>query len=316
MRKRIPRFAPGGWVVPVMCLLASIAQAADRPARFAVAANQLQAMGITTAPAQGQADPVKTGFPALVAIPPRAEEVVSSPVAGLVVQLLVQQNQSVTRGTPLVRITSRELGQMQLQLMQAAARATLARQSAHREKRLFEEGVIPQRRAQESEAVLKEAEAALSQARTALRLSSMSAETIERIAATGNAQDSITLTATQSGIVTEIVVKLGQRVEAAAALLHVAQTDTLWLNIQLPVSESARWPAGTKVKVRDHDLTARVLSASPMVSPTNQTLVMRAAIEGRTGLVRPGELVTVELNAGAVQAGWNVPLAAVAHDGN
>ena len=316
MRKISPRAARSPWWTLVICLLAPVVQGADRPARIAVPVAQLQALGITTAPLQSQTESVKAGFPAQVALPPEAEEVISSPVAGLVAQLLVQQNQSVRRGTPLVRITSRELGQMQLQLLQAAARATLARQAAQREKQLSEEGIIPQRRAQESQSALKEAEAALSQAKAALRLSSMPTETIERIAVSGQAQDSITLVATQAGIVSEIAVKPGQRVEAATALVHVARTDQLWLNVQLPVSESTGWPPGTKVKVRDRALTARVLSASPMVSPTSQTVVMRAAIEGRTDQLRPGELVTVELAAGATPGGWNVPLSAVSHDGN
>ena len=304
-----------------LCLIAwtaqSGAQAAERPARFAVPAAQIQALGITTAPLQTQSDPVKASFPAQVAIPQKAEEVVSSPVSGLVAQVLVQQNQAVSRGMPLVRITSRELGQMQLQLLQAVARATLARQAAAREKLLFDEGIIPQRRVQESQAASKEAEAALDYAKGALRLSGMPAQAIDRVAVSGKTQDSITIAATQAGMVTEVVVKPGQRVEAATALLNVAQTDTLWLNIQIPVSESARWPAGTRVRIPDRDLAARILSSSPMVSPGSQTVVMRAAIEGRTDRVRPGELVTVELVAGATaQSGWTVPLAAVFHDGD
>lgn len=319
MKNVLQRAALCRWSFASLCLIAwaaqSAAHAADRPARFAVAAAQVQALGITTAPLRSDAESVKASFPAQVAIPPKAEEVVSSPVSGLVSQVLVQQNQAVSRGTPLVRITSRELGQMQLQLLQAAARATLARQAAAREKLLFEEGIIPRRRVQESQAASKEAEAALDHAKGALRLSGLPAPAIERVAASGKTQDSITLAAAQAGIVTEVVVKPGQRVEAATALLNVAQTDTLWLNIQLPVSESTRWPAGTRVKIPDRDLTARILSASPMVSPGSQTVVMRAAIDGRTDRVRPGELVTVELVAGAAaQGGWTVPLAAVFHD--
>ncbi len=316
MRKRIPRFVSSAWAVSVICLFASAAQAADRPARFAVPNSQIQALGIETVPLQIQTNSVSASFPAQVSIPAKAEQVVSSPVAGLVAQLLIEQNQVVRRGTPLVRIVSPELGQLQLQLLQATARATLARQAARREQQLFDEGIIPQRRVQESQSASKEAEAALNHAKAALRLSSMPAETIERIAASGKAQDSITLAAMQAGIVTEIAVKPGQRVEAATALVRVAQTDTLWLDIQLPASENATWPAGTQVKVRGRDITARILSASPVVSPASQTMVLRAAIEGRAGLVRPGEFVTVELPAGAAQGGWDVPLSAVSHDGN
>lgn len=316
MKKRNVHFPLSVWAVATMCMFTSTAQAADRSAKFSVPNSQIQALGIQTAPLQSQTDSVKASFPAEVVVPPTAEQVVSSPVAGLVAQLLVQQNQVVRSGAPLVRIASPELGQFQLQLLQASARATLARQAAQREQALFDEGIVPQRRVQEAQAALMENEAALNQARAALRLSGMPAATIEHIAASGKPQDSITLAATQAGIVTGIAVKLGQRVEAATALLHVAQTNSLWLDIQLPVSENANWPAGTKVKVQDRDITARILSASSTVSSSSQTVVLRAAVEGKSGQVRPGEFVTVELPTSTTQGSWVVPLSAVAHDGD
>lgn len=305
--------------VAVTCALMPTAQAVERSVKFAVPNSQILALDIQTTPLQSQTDSIKASFPAQVIVPPKAEQVVSSPVAGLVAQLLVQQNQAVSQGAPLVRIASPELGQLQLQLLQASARATLARQAAKREQTLFDEGIIPQRRVQETQAALMEAEAVLNQARAALRLSGMPAATIERIAASGKPQDGITLAATQAGIVTEIAVKPGQRVEAATALLHVTQIDSLWLDIQLPVSDGANWPVGTKVKVQGRDVTARILSTSPTVSSGSQTVVLRAAVEGKTGLVRPGEFVTVELpivtTQAAAQGSWDVPLSAVAHDG-
>ena len=316
MNKWNLRFQLCACAVAVTCAFTSTAQAAGRSVKFIVPNSQIQALGIQIAPLQSQTDSVKASFPAQVIVPPTAEQVVSSPVAGLVAQLLVQQNQVVRSGDPLVRLVSPELGQLQLQLLQATARATLTRQATRREQALFDEGIIPQRRVQEAQAGLKEAEAALNQAKAALRLSGMSSATIERIADSGKPQDSITLAATQVGVVTEIAVKSGQRVEAATALLHVAQTDSLWLDIQLPVSENANWPAGMKVKVQGRDVTARILSTSPSVSSSSQTVVLRAVVEGRTGQVRPGEFVTVELPVAATQGSWDVPLPAVAHDGN
>ena len=316
MKTRLFRVQRSVWAMAMVCLLASAAQAADQLVKFAVPNSQLQALGIQTVLLQTQTSAVKASFPAQVMLPPTAEQVVSSPVTGLVTQVLVQQNQAVRSGAPLVRIVSPELGQLQLQLLQATARATLARQAARREQALFKEGIIPQRRVQEAQAALMEGEAALNQAKSILRLSGMSAATISRIAASGKLQDSITLTAMQSGIVTEIAAQPGQRVEAATALMHVAQLNSLWLDIQLPVSQSANWRAGTRVEVPGRGITARILSASPTVSSSSQTLVLRAAVEGKTSQLRPGEFVTVELPVAATQGSWDVPLSAVAHDGN
>ncbi len=317
MNKKNPRFQICACAVAVLCAFTSPAQAADRPAKFVVPNSQIQALGITTVPLQSQPDDsVRASFPAQVVAPPNAEQVISSPVAGMVSQLLVQQNQVVRSGAPLVRIASPEFGQLQLLLLQVSSRATLARQAAQREQQLFDEGIIPQRRVQEAQAGLKEAEAALKQSKAALRLTGMPPETIDEIAASGNPQESLTLVSAQAGVVTGIAVKIGQRVDSASPLLHVVQAATLWLDIQIPVADSASWQPGTKLKVQGRDIVARILSASPTVSSGSQTVVLRAVIEGKTGQVRPGEFLTVELPVAAMAGGWGLPLSAVSHDGN
>jgi RND family efflux transporter MFP subunit len=298
----------------VLCTLTITAQAADRPAKFVVASSQVQALGIQTMPLQNQAESVRTSYPAQVVMPPNAERVISSPVAGLILQLLVQPNQMVRAGAPLVRIASPELGQLQLQLLQAGARATLARQAAQREKDLFDEGLIAQRRVQEAQAAMQEAEATLKQAKTALRLGGMPLATIDRVAASGNPQDSLVLSATQAGVVTEIKVKPGQRVDASTPLLHLAQTGTLWLEIQVPVADSGGWAPGTPLKAPGRDITARILSSGATVAADSQMVVMRAVVQGKVGQVRPGELLSVELPVAATAGGWDLPLSAVAHD--
>ena len=124
---------------------------AEGALKFAVPESQIKALGIKTTPLQSNGEAVRPSFPAQVMVPPNAEQVISSPVAGLITQILVQQNELVKPGAPLLRIASPELGSLQLQLLQANARATLLRQTAQREKSLFDEGIIPERRVQEGE---------------------------------------------------------------------------------------------------------------------------------------------------------------------
>lgn len=311
----------GSWVVAIMFIFSCDVIAADQSNQFMVPNNQIQAMGIKTIPLQSNSESVKASFPAQVVVPPTAEQIVSSPVAGLITQLLIQQNQVVRAGAPLVRIISPEFGQLQLQLLQASTRATLARQTMQREQQLFDEGIIAQRRVQEAHATLSESEAAFKQAKAALRLSGMSAATINQVLASGNPQDMLTLVAAKTGVVTEIEVKNGQRVEAATALLHIAQTDKLWLDIQVPVSDSIRWKPGTLVKVKGSEMRGRVLSSSAMVGTDSQTVMLRAELDSKadgagSNTVRPGEFLTVELPMQAIAGEWDVPLSAVAHEGN
>ncbi len=305
-----------GCLWAVLCTLALGASAADQPVQFVVPDSQIKALGIKTTTLQNSGESVRASFPAQVTVPPNAEQVISSPVAGLITNILVEQNQLVKLGAQLLRIASPELGELQLQLLQANTRATLARQTAQREKELFDEGIIPERRLQEAQAAASEGEAALTLAKAALRLAGMTGATINQVVASGNPQDGVTLVAGKAGVVTEIEVKNGQRVGAASALMHIAQTDTLWLDIQVPVTDSAAWQSDTAVRVQGRGISGRVLSSSAVVSSGSQTVVLRAELDGVKGELRPGEFVTVELPVTATPGGWDLPLATVAYDGD
>ncbi len=288
--------------------------AAERQAKFTVTDQQMQAMGIQTAPLQAGAAPVILTLPASVSVPPDREQIVSTPLSGLATQVLVQTNQSVRQGAALIRISSPELGPLQLQLLQAASRAGLARKAAQREKALFEEGIIARRRHEEAQANLSESEATLRQAKAALRFSGMGDAQIQRVVATGKLEDAITLSAQSAGTVVSINVKPGQRVEPSVALLHLAQVDRLALEIQAPAAQASAWQTGSKLTLQDRAGTATVTSKSPMVSAGSQTVAIRAVLDTGASGLRPGELVTVQLPLPAASGAWDVPLAAVARD--
>jgi cobalt-zinc-cadmium efflux system membrane fusion protein len=188
----------------------------------------MQAMSITVQSLQAAGAGVTTSFPAQVVVPQGGERIVSAPVVSLVEQVLVQSGQSVRPGTPLLRIASTELGQAQLLLSQAGIRARLAQQNLAREQSLFAEGIIPERRVQEAKAAWSQAQAEVSQARAALRLMGLSNAVMDRLGAGGQAQDGLTLTAPQAGIVTDIAVHAGQRVEASTMLLRLVQATSRW----------------------------------------------------------------------------------------
>lgn len=290
-----------------------IAGAAERAAAVSITAAQQAALGITTVPLRADAEGVILSLPAQVTLPANREQVVSAPLAGLAVALFVAPHQAVKRGAPLLRIASPELGALQLQLMQAASRAGLARRAATRELALFKEGIIAERRVIEAQASLSEAEATSRQAAAALRLAGMAPEAIARVAG-GKLDDGVTLHAARAGVVTAVDVKTGQRVEPSAVLLRVAQTDRLALEIQAPAAQAAQWRVGSKLALQGRPGSATVASIGPVVAGASQTVAVRADV-APGGDLRPGELVTVRLPLARDGAGWDVPLAAVFHDG-
>lgn len=292
------------------------APAAESTVTFEVPTQQMQALDIETERLVRAGEAITRRFPAKVVVPANGEHVISSPLPGLVTEVLVQPFQRVEAGTPVARILSPALGELQMQLLQTAARATLAARSAAREQQLFNEGIVAERRLQEAQAEMAQAKAALLQARAALHLGGMTAAAIEELVTSGQAQQSITLSAAKAGVVTEMLIEAGQRVEPATALVHVADTRVLWLDIQVAVADLAAFPPGSTLAVVDRAARGQVRGSSPLVAADSQLATLRAELQDGADHLRPGEVVAVDLATGEAKDGWNLPLSAVVHDGD
>lgn len=287
---------------------ATSAQAANE---FAVTPAQLQALGVQLQKLDKPAPINGLTFPARVVLPPSQEYVLSAPVAGLVDQLLVAENDSVKAGQPLLRLVSPEFGELQLKLSETASKARLSQKTAQREQSLFAEGIVPERRVLEAESTAAEDMARQRQAESALRLAGLDAEAIRRVAGGGALQDALVLRARTPGVVTKLAAKLGHRAQAAESLAHIADTRKLWIDVQIPVDQQSR------VAIKDAQITGvdRELSATPTgFSATvsdSQTVMLRARIAGGAQLVRVDEFVQVRVPFVNKEEAWAVPVHAV-----
>lgn len=297
------------WPAFVLSTWASLAVAAAPAADFVVPPAQLQALGVGLQKLVAPASAVGAAAPARVTLPPELDVLVSAPVDGVVAQVLVNPQDAVKPGQALLRLVSPALGEMQLRLMDAGTRLQLARQTLERERRLFDEGILPERRVQEAQAAQRSAEAATRQAEAALRLAGMSDEALQRVAAGGRLQDGLTVSARSAGWVTALDVRPGQRVREADALLRLANPREVWLEIQLPVGASVA--PGQAVTVAGRDVAAVAQSLGPLVSE-GQTQTLRARVTRGASSLRPGEVVQVSVPR-AAGAGWVLPQAAVVH---
>jgi cobalt-zinc-cadmium efflux system membrane fusion protein len=297
----------------VSCQLVFPAQAADE---FAVTPAQMKALGVELLKLEPRSGTEGPTYPARVVLPPRQQQVVSAPLAGVIEQLLVSENEAVRPGQPLVRLASPELGELQLKLMEAASKSRLSAITVQRERQLFAEGIIPQRRVQEAEAAAAQHLARQRQSEAALRLAGIDGVAIGRIAAGGVIDSVLTLRARGAGLVSELDVKPGQRVQPADALVRINDASRLWLDVQVPVAfqGSAAAVKGLPVIVVGRDVSAIGQSLGAMVSDS-QTLTLRADVRRGAELLRPGEFVQVRVPF-AVAAGWTVPLQSVVRQGD
>ncbi len=300
-----------GAAVVLLLGVAPLSVAETSPS-FAVSDAQMRALGIELVALSQQPASAGSRFPAQVILPPSQELVVSAPLGGLVSQILVQEHQQVAVGTPLLVLTSPQLGELQLALIQAQNRVGLARTTASRERALFKDGIIAQRRVLEADSALRDAEAGLAQAQMSLTLSGVSSSAQRRMAS-GRIGNTLTVTASAAATITSLNVKLGQRVATADPLLQLAKQGVLWLDVQVPSGEAASFSAGQHLSIAG-GASATVLSVSPFTG-TGQTVHVRAKVHASNGL-RVGEFVQVERRAASSRTGWDIPLGAIARQGS
>jgi len=307
-RRALLRCAPGLFALSAAVLLTTHAQAADE---FAVTPAQVQALGVRLLKLEQPAAINGLTFPARVVLPPSQEYVLSAPLAGVVDQLLVGENDSVKAGQPLLRLVSPELGELQLKLVEAASKGRLSQKALQRERQLFTEGIVPERRVQEAESAAAEDQARQRQAEAALRLAGMDAGTVQRVAGGGAMQDALVLRARAPGVVVKLDAKPGLRAQSADALVRIADTRKLWLDIQVPVDRQAQLATqGARVSGVDRELAATPLGFGATVSD-NQTVMLRAEVTRGAQALRLGEFVQVRVPFASTEAGWPVPVPAV-----
>jgi RND family efflux transporter MFP subunit len=292
------------------CLTAgalSPARAAEPAAEFAVTAAQMQALGVTVRKLVKPAGIDGLPVPARVVLSPGQDVVVGAPVDGVIDRLLVGPQDAVKSGRPLLRIVSPEFVAMQLRLMEASSRARLSRQTLDREKQLFADGIIAERRVQEAQAAEQTDAAAVRQAEVQLRLVGADPAVIRNAAAGGKLEDGFELRARTDGLITALDAKPGQRVKDADPLVRIADLRQLWLDIQVPV-DAASARAG-EIAIVGRDAVAAAQSVGAVVGDS-QTVTLRARVTRGAEKLRLGEVVQVRVPFAAAE-GWALPLQSV-----
>lgn len=295
-------------------LLTGAVAAPPATGEFPVSAAQMQALGVTLVPLEKPSAIEGLVYPAQVVLPPSGEQLVSAPFAGRVEELLVDEQQAVKAGQALLRLSGPEFGELQLKLFEAASKARLARKSLERERQLFAEGIIPERRVQEAEAAAQEASARQGHAEASLRLAGLDPNSIRKMVDSGKLQDELVVRAKSDGVVLSLAAKAGQRVQGSDTLLRLVKANNLWLDIQIPADRQKLAPSqagAPAITVVGREVSAKLVSVGATVSD-NQTVAVRARVVRGAELLRPGEVVQARVPFANNTEGWALPLQALA----
>ncbi|MBK1726352.1 efflux RND transporter periplasmic adaptor subunit [Halorhodospira neutriphila] len=282
------------------------------PPEIPISAAQMERLGVATEPVATAEGGQAWSLPARVAIPPSQERVVSAPQGGLVAALHAAPEEAVAAGELLAELHSPGLVEQQRAFLQALSAKGLAEAALERDRQLLDDGVIAERRFQETRSRFQQARADLEAQRQGLDLSGMAPEAIERLEQSQQMSARLRVRSPLDGVVVARAVSTGDRVQSAQALYRVARLDPLWLELRVPEDRLQGVDEQSRVHVACADAEAPVVLVGRTADPESQTVLVRAEISAEAPCLRPGQMVEARLASGAAaSARLQVPKAAV-----
>ena len=155
---------------------------------------------------------------------------------------------------------------------------------------------------QEFLAVIKAASAdapLIAAARQRMLLAGMTEAQVTRVESSGIAQPRITITAPTSGVVAELVARVGMTVTPGMTLARINGLGTVWALAEVPESQIALLRPGAQVEARSPGAPGKVFKGKveailPEVAPATRTLKARVQLANPGGSLSPGMLVTMQ----------------------
>lgn len=241
-------------------------------------------------------------------------------VTGRITEVLAEIGDAVKPGQTLARIASPELTTAQLSYLRASSQADLAERAVERARQLIQADVIGSAELQRRETELAIARAESRAAADQLRLMGLPAEAIRRLATSGSLQDSVSVTATMAGVVTERSISQGQVAQPGDRLFTIADLSNVWAIGALPEQTARSVGLGQVVEVTvpalgERQLSGKVVFISDTVSPDTRTVTMRTQIDNRDRQLKPQMLATLRLVGPSTQQP-TVPAVAVVRENN
>jgi len=270
--------------------------------------------------------------PAKVVIPPTQEYIVSASQAGLVTRLNAAIGDKAGQGEVLAELNSSDLLSMQRLYLKADSDLELGQFAYQRDKKLFEDGVIAERRWQETRSLHNALASEADEHRQLLEIAGMTANEIDKLRKTHRLSGLLYIRSPIAGVVMERMAVAGARIDGLAPLYRIANLDELWLEINIPQERLGQIKIGDKVLLEKPATDAQELEqrkepqAMPVsaqitllgqyVNPENQTILARALLKGAPTDVRPGQRINTQIIQRNNGVAFNVPNTAIAqHEG-
>ncbi|MFA5985413.1 MAG: efflux RND transporter periplasmic adaptor subunit [Methylococcaceae bacterium] len=249
--------------------------------------------------------------PAKVMIPSGNEYIVSASQAGIITKLTAAMGDPVKKGDILAEINSPSLLNLQQQFLRAHNDLSVAQAAFQRDKTLYQDGVIAQRRWQETTSQYYSSQSSVNEAKQLLQISGMSTAAVERLAKNHQLGSTLTIHAPLSGIVLERKAVNGEHVDTLAPLFHLADLHELWLEVSVPQERIASIKLGDLVQIENTPIKAAISLIGQSVSLDNQTVLVRAIIKNATAGVFVGQKVNAQILQTITGSAFKAPNTAI-----
>jgi cobalt-zinc-cadmium efflux system membrane fusion protein len=297
-----------------------------------ISADNIANLGVTL----GKLNPVSQVpvlyAPAKVVTPPGQEYIVSAAQAGLITHLNAAIGDKVKKGEVLATLNSSDLLSMQRLYLKANSELELSQLSYLRDKKLLDDGVIAERRWQETRSLHNALASEADEHRQLLEIAGMTDGDIAQLKKNHRLSGLLAVRSPITGVVMEKMAVAGARIDGLAPLYRIANLDELWLEINIPQERMGNIKIGDKVllekpatepqaleqrqQAQPIPVTAQIALLGQTVNPDNQTLLARAVIKGAQNEVRPGQRINTQIIQPNNSTAFSVPNTAIAqHEG-
>ena len=136
-------------------------------------------------------------------------------------------------------------------------------------------------------------------ARQRMLLTGMTEAQVARVESSGVTQPRITITVPTSGVVAELVARVGMTVAPGMTLARINGLSTVWAQAEVPESQIALLRPGAQVEARSPGapgvvFKGKVEAILPEVIPATRTLKARVQLANPGNALSPGMLVTMQ----------------------
>jgi membrane fusion protein, heavy metal efflux system len=248
-------------------------------------------------------------LPAVVEADPSRTVRVMPPVTGRVTELKVQLGGRVTQGDVLAVIDSGDLAQAYSDIEKARATVTLTRKALDRQLGLEKAGGAAIKDREQAQSDYDQAASELARAETRLRAIGVPADQKEQ-------SRLLSIKAPVSGSIIDLQAAPGAYLnDPTAAMMTIANLDTIWVTANVPEKDIAFVFAGQTVKVTfrsypDDVFSGKVLFVSDVVEPDSRRNKVRIAFDNPDRILKPNMFADARFEASAMSR-LMVPTAAL-----